>query len=52
VAHIKHQHGQKYKGNYTQAGLVFHQIYVPEKGRTNGTKNSHLQQSISWGLGD
>ena len=47
-----HQHGQKYKGNYVQAGLVLHQSYVPEKCRTNGTKNPHLQQCISWGLGD
>jgi hypothetical protein len=40
-----------------QVVLVLCQGYVPEKrctnrNRTNQTQNSHIEQYISWGLGD
>jgi hypothetical protein len=37
---------------HLQAGVVLRQDYFPEKLLSNRTQNSHLQQRISWGLGD
>ena len=37
---------------HIQAGLILHRSYIPKKYRTQRTQNSHLKQSISWGLGD
>ena len=37
---------------HIQAGIFLRQDYVPEKLLSNRTQNSHLQQCISWVLGD
>jgi len=41
-----------YEECHIQAGLILRRSYVPKKYRTQQTENSHLKQSISWGLGD
>jgi len=41
-----------YPGEYSiQAGLILHQVYVPEKRHANRSQNSHLKQYFV-GVGD